>query len=107
VKYEIKRPNEFVQAPELGTLGIPRERSMPKRQHDLTGWLVRAEENSMTVILSADVVTLLLVEGTAMAMNRAWAKLAAFIRSIGEQNKPPVGRTERWSNAREADLTGH
>jgi hypothetical protein len=105
MKYEIKNPLHRVQAPELGTLGLPREGSNPKGQDALVAWAGRAEENAKTVILSIDVVALLLVEGTAKAIDRTWSKLEVLIDRISSQNQRVA--SEGWRNPREADLTGH
>jgi hypothetical protein len=106
MKYEIKHHDDPVQAPELGTLGIPRAESMFTGQDRLIAWLAKAEANTKTLILSTDVVTLLLVEGTAKAIDRTWSRFEVLIGSVAERYQP-AARGELWNKAREADPTSN
>jgi hypothetical protein len=107
VNYEIKKHDDPVQAPELGTLGIPRaESTFTGRQVRIIAWLAKAKANTKTAILSTDVVTLLLVEGAAKAIARTLSKFEVLIASVGEQSQP-TGRDELWKKTREPELTGN
>jgi hypothetical protein len=72
--YEYKIVVEPYQVPELGTpVPGPRPRPRPTPQRGLLPMLQRAEQNCKTVILSADLVALMLVEATAEALKRLFA----------------------------------
>jgi hypothetical protein len=77
--YEYKIIVDRCQAPELGT---PRPGPRTERRHGLISWVHRAEANSKIIVESADVVALLLVEGSAKAMDRTWPKLADRVGSM-------------------------
>ena len=93
--YQYEDSVEPLKAPELGT---PRPGLSPKRQHGFVAWLERADEDSKIVIGSANVVTLLLVEGTSKALERTWRKLEVILHSMGEQYQRG-GRTDLWGKA--------
>jgi hypothetical protein len=100
--YEYADSVEPFQAPELGT---PRPGPGPKRKHGFVASLERGKEDSKIVFASADVVTLLLMEGTSKAMGNTWRKLKIGMRSIGEQY-PQVGRAELWGKRRRRTSLG-